>query len=209
MDEEDRLRFVHDLFEFNDQAPVSNTGYFFKGQYIDLRSRYIEKPREKRKFLVKILSFCLMLNHYHLMLNPVVENGITRFMRKLNIGYAKYFNQKYERKGALFEGRYKSILIENNAHFLHLPYYIHLNPLDLSFPEWREGQITNYKEAMKVLEKYRWSSFLDYIGQKNFPSVTQRELLMKFFGGPRNYKKETIGWLKDVNLEEIKDLTLE
>mgnify|MGYP001592290554 FL=1 len=209
LEEEDYLRFVHDLFEFNDREAALNIGYFFKNQYIDLRSRYIGEKRQKRKFLVKILIFCLMPNHYHLLLTPIVEGGITKFMRKLNIGYAKYFNQKYERVGALFQGRYKSIHIQNDSHFIHLPYYIHLNPLDLKFPEWRGGEIKNYKGAIKFLENYRWSSFLDYIGKKNFPSITQRDLLLEFFEGPENYKKETIKWLKEMDLKNIKEATLE
>jgi len=208
MDDEDYLRFIHDLFEFNDKEPTLNIGYLFKNQknqYIDLRSQYIEK----RKFLVNILAFCLMPNHYHLLIRPAVENGITLFMRKLNIGYAKYFNNKYERKGALFEGRYKSILITDQSHFIHLPYYIHSNPLDLKFPGWRNKEIKNYKEAMKFLESYRWSSFQDYIGKKNFPSVTQREFLLEFFEGSPNYKKDTLKWLKEMDWEEIKQTTLE
>jgi len=208
MDDEDYLRFIHDLFEFNDKEPTLNIGYLFKNQknqYIDLRSQYIEK----RKFLVNILAFCLMPNHYHLLIRPAVENGITLFMRKLNIGYAKYFNNKYERKGALFEGRYKSILITDQSHFIHLPYYIHLNSLDLKFPGWRNKEIKNYKEAMKFLESYRWSSFQDYIGKKNFPSVTQREFLLEFFEGSPNYKKDTLKWLKEMDWEEIKQTTLE
>ena len=130
-------------------------------------------------------------------------------MRKLNIGYAKYFNEKYQRKGTLFEGRYKSILIDEEAHFIHMPYYIHVNSLDLKFPEWRNKEIKNYKAAMKFLEDYRWSSFPDYIGKKNFPSVTSREFLLEFFGGTDNYRKDTLGWLKEMNWEDIKDVILE
>jgi putative transposase len=130
-------------------------------------------------------------------------------MKRLNMGYARYFNEKYKRSGALFEGRYKSISLKNEAHFIHLPYYIHLNSLDLKFPEWRDRELKNYQEAMKFLESYRWSSFPDYIGEKNFPSVTQRDFLLEFFEGPEQYKKDTIKWLKEIDLEEIKDLTLE
>ena len=125
------------------------------------------------------------------------------------MGYARYFNEKYKRSGTLFEGRYKSVSVKNEAHFIHLPYYIHVNSLDLRFPEWRDKEIKNYQEAMKFLENYRWSSFPDYIGKKNFPSVTQREFLLEFFGGPEQYKKDTREWLKEMDLEGIKDLTLE
>jgi putative transposase len=215
LDDSDYLRFIHDLFEFNDENPAFNIGHFFnknrkrdEAEYIDVRRQYIER-RRGRKMLVEILAFCLMPNHYHLLLKPKKDSGITEFIKKINGGYAKYFNNKYERTGTLFQGKYKSILVKKDAYFIHLPYYIHLNPLDLKFPEWRDGKIKNYKEAMKFLENYRWSSFLDYIGKKNFPSVTQREFLLRFFGGAEQYKKDTLEWLKEMDLEEIKNLTLE
>ena len=92
-------------------------------------------------------------------------------MTKINIGYAKYFNKKYKRVGALFQGRYKKVLIADNTHFLHLPFYIHFNPLDLSYPEWREDKITDPRGALEFLKSYRWSSHLDYSGIKNFPQL--------------------------------------
>lgn len=208
VDDQDRFRFIHDLFEFNDEAPAVNL--YYKRPLIQ---SYEAKPRkieqQKRKLLVEILAFVVMPNHFHLLLRQIKENGISNFMHKLGTGYTMYFNQKYERAGSLFQGTYKAILVNQEAHFIHLPYYIHLNPLDLKFPEWRDREIKNYKQAMKFLENYRWSSFLDYIGKKNFPSVTQREFLNEFFEGPENYKKDAMKWLKEMDLEEIEDFTLE
>jgi len=208
VDDQDRFRFIHDLFEFNDEAPAVNLYY-----KRPLLQSYEAKPRkieqQKRKLLVEILAFVVMPNHFHLLLRQIKENGISNFMHKLGTGYTMYFNQKYERAGSLFQGTYKAVLVNQEAHFIHLPYYIHLNPLDLKFPEWRDREIKNYKQAMKFLENYRWSSFLDYIGKKNFPSVTQREFLNEFFEGPENYKKDAMKWLKEMDLEEIEDFTLE
>ncbi len=209
-DDEDRFRFIHDLFEFNDEAPAVNLYYkksSLQFQSYEAKLRKIE--REPRKILVDILVFCLMPNHFHLLLRQIKENGIPEFMHKLGTGYTNYFNQKYKRSGSLFQGTYKAVLVEKDAHFIHLPYYIHSNSLDIKFPEWREREIKNYKEVMEFLENYRWSSFPDYIGKKNFPSVTQREFLLDFFGGSEQYKKDTVKWLKEMDLEEIKDLTLE
>jgi len=210
LDDKDRFRFVHDLFEFNDEAPVSNSSYHFYRNSIVTARRYIDdKERKPRKLLVDIHAFCLMPNHYHLLLSPRAEKNVSRFMKKLNMGYSRYFNEKNERVGTLFEGRFKSVLVENQAHFIHLPYYIHLNPLDLMMPEWRERKIGNYKKAINFLESYRWSSHLDYMGQKNFSSVTQREFLLDVFGGNRGYKKSITNWLKELNVKKIKDSILE
>jgi len=212
LEDSDYLRAVHDLFEFNDEEPAKNLKYYFSRhpQYMEVGLPYIERRDKKpRKLLVEILAFCLMPNHFHMMLRQKTHGGITEFMRKFGAGYTNYFNQKYKRVGPLFQGKYKIVHLKQGSHFIHLPYYIHLNPLDLTMPEWRNKEIKSYKKAMKFLESYRWSSFPDYIGVKNFPSITQREFLLKFFAGQAQYKKDILNWLKEINLEEIKPFTLE
>jgi len=210
MDDKDYLRFIHDLFEFNDTKPSLNTNYYFDPQTMKVESRYPKtnaKERESRKLLVEILLFTLMKNHFHLLLKQKVENGIVKFMQKLGTGYTNSFNKKYERVGSLFQGNFKAVMLEEHAHFLHTPHYIHTNPLELS--NYRSP--TPIVEQMEFLENYRWSSFPDYIGKKNYPSVTQREFLLDFFGGEKKYKKETMEWLKgrSKNSLEIKDIILE
>lgn len=207
-DEQDYLRFVHDLFEFNDDKIIGTTSNNFKifNKNNDIVSRNIRKPR---KLLVNIHAFCIMPNHYHLLLSPNIENGISKFLKKLDMGYAKYFNIKYKRRGALFEGRYKSILISKSNHFLNLPYYIHLNPLDLKFSEWRERKLENHDKAIKYLKNYKWSSHLDYLGIKNFPSVTDRKLLLDIFGGENKYEQSIDNWLKEMEMGNMRELMLE
>ncbi len=131
-----------------------------------------------------------MDNHYHLLLSEAQERGVPLFMQKLNMGYAKYFNEKYERSGVLWQGPSKKILIQRDAHFLYIPYYIHLNALDYSHPEWREGKVRSVRKALEALRGYRWSSHLDYLGEKNFPSITERELLAGTIGTKGRYEKE-------------------
>jgi len=153
-----------------------------------------------------------MPNHYHLLLSPAVDNGIPLFIKKLNGGYAKYFNEKYQRTGSLWQGKYKRILIKRDAHLLYIPHYIHLNPLDLSHPEWRRGAVRSISSALAALQKYRWSSHLDYAGKRNFPSVLFKELLRDVLGSPERYKREMCDVLtsaekmsasKDIEIPEI------
>jgi putative transposase len=208
MDDRDYYRFIHDLFEFNDQQKVMDNNYYFN--ILDIRYPEIRnKGRRPRKLLVDLLAFCLMPNHYHLLISPKVESGLSLFMRKLNGGYSRYFNKRHERAGTLFERRYKSVLVEGQAHFIHLPYYIHLNPLDLVAPEWREKKITNLNKTLKFLNGYKWSSHLDYCGKNNFPSVTQRDFLLEVFRGEKGYSKALKNWLKDLSLNKLKGITLE
>lgn len=211
MDDQDHFRFVHDLFEFNNDNLINTSYWTFKKSssagFNDIASRCIDK--KPRKLLVDIHAFCLMPNHYHLLLTPKIESGIPKFMKKVNMGYAKYFNEKYKRKGALFEGRYKSIPVTGEAHFGYILQYIHFNPLDLVAPEWRQNQLANYSKAINFLESYRWSSYLDYAGRGNFPSVTNREVLLDYFGGSDQYRGNMEEFLRELNLESIKALTLE
>jgi len=208
MDDKDYFRFIHDLFEFNDEQKVLDTSYRFNIH--DVRHHEIRQTeRRARKLLVDVHAFCLMPNHYHLLLSSRAENGIPLFMKKLNGGYAKYFNARHERSGTLFERRYKSVSINSQAHFIHLPYYIHLNPLDLFAPEWREGELKDYKGSIKFLDSYRWSSHLDYSGSQNFPSLTSRDFLLEIFGSEKGYRKKIEGYLKDLNLARLKGVMLE
>jgi len=211
LDDKDHLRFIHDLFEFNDLNPALNVAYFYSKstKSMEVSLPYISQMSEPRELLVDLLAFSLMPNHYHLMVRQKRDGGITEFMRKLGTGYTNFFNQKYERAGALFQGCFKAIIVKRESHFMHLPYYIHSNSLDLRFPEWRSGQIKDLDKAIKFLKNYRWSSFPDYIGKNNFPSLTQREFLLEFFGGPERYLADTIKWLNNPDLESANGLILE
>lgn len=193
-DDSDRLRFVHNLFVMNDYAIVAH-------------SNSTQRSR-KRKLLVQIHAWCLMDNHYHLLLSPIDDDmkNLSLFMKKLNMGYAKYFNEKYKRSGYLWQGKYKKIQIQKDGHFLHMPYYIHLNPLDYSHKEWREGSVKNKNKALKELRKYRWSSYLDYIGTKNFPSLITQELLGDTLGSHSAQETEISKIISDEDMATSADI---
>jgi len=206
LDDKDRIRFIHDLFEFNNTEASLKLNYFCKNiSEVGLPNL----ARKQRNILVEILSFCLMDNHFHLLIRQKADKGITEFMRKLGTGYTNYFNHKYERIGALFQGKFKSVHVNMDAHFLYLPIYIHLNPLDFEFEEWREGKVHNYKEALDFLDSYRWSSYMDYTGHKNFPSIIQKDFLLDRLGSEEKQKKEIIDWLKSFNFNLIREIILE
>lgn len=204
IDPNDYIRFIINLYEFNDTTPALNLGRQISVQPIEVR---LQSPRKKE--LVNILTFCLLPNHYHLLAQPNTENGITEFMRKLGTGYTNYFNLRYKRVGPLFQGKFKSILLTREEDFQHLPHYIHLNPLDLKMPEWRDGKITDTKQAFKILERYRWSSLLDYLGIKNFPTVTNRIFLTECIGNPQDFYKRMREWMNQTDFEFIQKVLIE
>jgi putative transposase len=177
LDDSDRARFIHDLYIFNDANPTPN--FIVLGRHDSAR---------QREQLVDIHVYSLMKNHYHILVSERIEGGISLFMKKLNMGYAKYFNEKYERSGALWQGKHRRVFIERDAHFLYIPFYIHLNSLDYVMPEWREGKVQNVQEAIKHLADYRWSSHLDYLGVQNFPSVIRTDVLKPILGAREQYE---------------------
>jgi len=207
LDKDDHFRFVHDLFEFNDEGSANNLYYY---RLPSLKSYEVQPHKiSKRKLLVEIIAFCLMPNHFHLFLRQNADNGIIRFMQKLGTGYTMFFNQKYQRVGGLFQGRFKAVLVEKESHFLYLPHYIHLNPLDIYMPSWRNKKIGNPQRALKFLESYRWSSYLDHAGKKNLPSVISSNLFKKLFGTPKEYRESLLEWIEDMDFADISKVTIE
>jgi len=140
---------------------------------------------EKSNQLVSIGAWVLMSNHFHVLIRQEVDGGITKFMKKLGTGYSMYFNIKYQRQGALFGGPFKSKLIGvNNSYMQHLFGYIHLNPLDIKFPDWQETVGKQIKEKKNFLELYKYSSYLDYVGEKRIEnSILSIKAFPDYFSG--------------------------
>jgi putative transposase len=174
----DYFRMVHDLYELNDKNCTFNSDYCLKHH-----SAQPEKNKE-REMLVEILAFVLMPNHYHLALRQIAENGIVKFMQKLGTGYTVYLNKKNDRVGPLFQGSFQATHINTNSYLQNLLGYIHTNPAALY-----QGS------TLIMMEKYRWSSFPDYIGIKNFPSVTSRDFLLEVMGGSEGVRASANAWL--------------
>ena len=209
LDTRDYARFVHNLYEFNDATEADNLWRLFDS--LGMRDFVNPSFRGERKLLVNIHGWVLMKDHYHLLLSERVVGGISLFLRKLNVGYANYFNARYERKGTLFQGRTKKILIEHQSHFLYILHYLHLNPLDYldGAEKWRlrsKSGIRNADEAMEYLESYRWSSYLDYIGKKNFPSILTTSLFKDALG---DYSESLNEYLRDAEYDNDMTLVLE
>ncbi len=126
------------------------------------------------KKIVEIVAFCLMPNHFHLLIKQTKENGITEFVGKLSNSYTKYYNAKYNRAGPLFQGEFKAVLVESNEQLLHLSRYIHLNPL-ISY-------------LVKKLNQYEWSSYQEYIGD-SFSNNCAKDVILSFYKQPKDYKQ--------------------
>lgn len=127
---------------------------------------------------VNILAFCLMPNHFHLLLEQCVEDGITKFLHKLCTSHAMYFNLSYDRNGALFEPKFKAKHIHNESYYSQISKYIHLNPLDLFIG-------LSCRNKYDLLLNYPWSSLPAYLGQKHPDFLDTR--IIDEFQGPEDY----------------------
>jgi putative transposase len=187
LDTKDYQRFVDLLCAVNREEKF-NFADSIKG--ISTYEKDSENP------LVAIGAYCLMSSHFHILLTPLTENGVSKFMQKLSTAYVMYFNQKYKRTGALFEGKFKSQHAGEDRYLKYLFSYIHLNPIKLIQKDWKEKGIKNKNEAIKFLSEYGYSSFLDYVevtrlqnkilNQKPFPS---------YFFNKKDFLKEIFEWI--------------
>ncbi len=115
---------------------------------IDRRSFLDILGEASQRFSLEVHAYCLMNNHYHLLLKTPRGN-LSRIMRHINGVYTQRYNRRRKVDGSLFRGRYKAILVDSDSYLLHLSKYIHLNPLSANM--------------VSSLEEYTWSSYLAYI----------------------------------------------
>jgi putative transposase len=192
LDEEDSLRFLRNLREFNNK--LIREARDARSKFSELSSGAPELSSENLEPLVEIIVYCLNPNHYHLILKQNSEKGIERFMHKLSTGYTNYFNKKNKRSGALFQGRFKAIHIDSNEYLLLLSAYINKNYFihgyEISPSDWP------------------YCSALDYLGKKN-GTLCKKEIILDQFAvakselNSENY--ENYAQFLDVNANYFKD----
>lgn len=125
------------------------------------------------KKIVEIVAYCLMPNHFHLLLKQVQDQGITEFLSKISNSYTKFFNIKYDRVGPLLQGEFKSVMVETDEQLLHLSRYIHLNPL-IAF-------------LVKDLRGYSWSSYNEYL--EDHDGICTKKEILGFFKNTESYQQ--------------------
>ncbi len=185
LDHVDWLRFAHDLFEFNDSNPALHALYKSEVSEVGARKKVIE-----------VLAYCLMPNHYHLMVRQIEDGGITLFMRKLGTGYTMYFNKKYDRSGALFQGKFKSVAVVRDAQLRYLPHYIHANPSD--------GLGSNEVER---IAQYSFSSAPTYLNRNPYDYIIDPGFLRELY--PDGYPAAFRDWLSAKQIDELTGVTLD
>lgn len=190
-------RGLETIFYYQNENPPLSYSTFLKLSQ-RRRKELLERLKEKKDLLVKIIAFCLMPNHFHFLLKQVQNNGISIFMSNLTNSYTRYFNINHKRVGPLFQGKFKAIRIETDEQLLHVSRYIHLNPY------------TSYVvKTLKELETYPYSSFAEYLNPQK-TDFCHKKIVLENFKSPADYKKFVFNQADyQRRLEEIKHLTLE
>lgn len=160
LDKADHERFVSLLFLCNSGIPLHRS---------DHQGIAIEKifAISRETTLVDIGAYCLMQNHFHLLVHEQTEGGISLFMHKLATAYTLYFNKRHERRGSLFEGTFRAEHASRDEYLKYLFAYIHLNPIGIIEKEWKEHRIGDRDKAEEFLKTYQYSSYFDYADSKN------------------------------------------
>lgn len=161
------------------------------------REDILKKLEENGEEMIEIICFCLMPNHFHLLLKQLQDDGIMIFLKNFQNSYAKYFNMRYQRPGSLFQGRFKAVLIEDDSQLLHVSRYAHLNPYS--------SMVVKDK---KDLLSYPWSSLLQYL--KKSDGFCRPEIVLEQFKSSRDYLNFVFDRADyQRSLEKIKHLTCE
>lgn len=210
MEEADDWRCLQGLCLFNDEKNSNNILWQLeksRGRIsLKILKNYIIK--EDRKPIVRILAYCLMPNHYHLLIEELQEGGITKFMHKFG-GYTFYFNKKYQRSGSLFEGPFGAVLVENETQLQYLLIYINvINPGQLVEPNLKKEGIRDIGAVIKVADEYPWGTHQEYSGKRG-SIIIDKGVLGEIFPTPEKYRDFVKQVLLDKKYQKITHLTLE
>ena len=162
-------RFLQSLEYFNTEEPVG-------GLYLMSFNKNISQKGNSK--LVDYICYCLNPNHFHLIIKQLVDQGVTKIMHRIGTGYTRFFNDKYNSSGSLFQGRFKAKHIDSNEYLLHLSTYINLNT-EAHLLRGSASQLSN-------------SSWDEYVGgskdKKNY-NLCNKDIILSQFKNLSEYKK--------------------
>lgn len=203
-DDNDKWRFLKILCYFNDEFSPENIfrelGFLIKSG----ECRRFERPAiwPQRKPLVKILTYHLATNHFHLLLKEITEKGVSRFMQKLSNGITNYTNTKYNEVGSVFQGSYKAKTINNERQLQYIDAYIQVfNPFELR-PGGINAAIENFDEAFNFALRYPFCSLGESFGKRRL-NILERDIFKEVFPNLDMYKEFARDALMVRNIREI------
>ena len=155
----------------------------FKDQHDFVRFLELLEQRVE-SYSVRVYLYCLMQNHYHLVLETP-EGNLSQFMQSLSTAYTVYYNRRHNRHGHLFDGRYKAKVVEGDEYLNALSRYVHLNPVAIS--SWKNKELA---EKRRHLRNYPWSSYPSYIGKRKKHEYVDYAPILSQMGRQRSDQPE-------------------
>jgi putative transposase len=187
LDTQDKNYFIQALYAALSDFPMQPC----RLSETDIFSHTIEQK------LVSIGAYTLMPNHFHILVRVKDPKDLSLFMNRLQTSYAMYFNKKYERSGRLFEGTYKAKHIADDTYLQYLFAYIHLNPIKIIDKTWKEKGLKDITKAQAFLNKYQFSSYLDYVTVKRPETrILDKTAFPAYFKKKYNMKEYVTWWLE-------------
>ena len=192
-DKSDYMRFILLLYLSNHTDSEKVTTLFDQGLSV---SDIFKKYSKNNDVLVNIGAYCLMPNHFHILVREIKGSGMSKMMQKLLTAYSMYFNRKNERTGGLFESRFKATHVDSDEYLKYLYSYIHLNPVKLIDPMWKENGIKDKIKSKGHLDSYPYSSYLDYRGTKREEgAILNISSFPEYFSKPADFDDFIGDWL--------------
>ncbi|MBI4120364.1 MAG: transposase [Parcubacteria group bacterium] len=186
----DLKRFLQGLDDFNSEEPI---GSIYEKSF-KTKNNQLGSQASK---LVNIIAYCLNPNHFHLVLEQIVDNGITKFMHRQGTGYVKYFNEKYKLSGSLFQGPFKAIHVDSNEYLLHLSTYVNLN---------KEAHGWRYNDALVP----SISSWDEYVNRPpKVGSLCNTDPILSQFKSSDEYRKFALDSLETIRVRKEMQKSLE
>lgn len=178
IDQRDYIRFLFLILYFQSPMPVHNISYtvasFIKHRVFNRVFNNSKEEEVVRTRTVDLTVFTLMQNHFHLIVYERKEDGISSYLQRVQNAYAKYFNNKYQTAGHVFQGPYQAVHVENNEQLLHVSAYVHRNQREMS--KWRNKE-----------HNYPWSSYQDYIHKNRWGKLLSQKIILKQFSDQSEY----------------------
>src|SRR3989338_3237907 len=198
LDRADYRRFLTTLFVANNTAPTRRSDYLYHDDGI--------YELGKEMTLVDIGCYALLPNHFHLLVHEHTEGGMSKFAQRFLTAYTMYFNKRYQRTGPLLGGKFRAEHAKTDRYLKYLYAYIHLNPLSLKHPKWKDAEQIPKKEWVAELTRYQFSSLPDYL--ENMPrkqkAIIKPDAFPDYFGCPEVMLDDLADWItvaKNVKVE--------
>ncbi|MCK9577972.1 transposase [bacterium] len=193
LEKSDYAKFLDYLVDFNNLKPIDKEKLKEERRKSLKRGQALECLDIEDDPLVDVLGFCLMPNHFHLLLRQRMDGGIAKFIQRVATGYVMVFNTKQKRSGCLFQGRFKATHINTQEYLDYLIFYIHFNPLSLIRNSW----LNDKKLLIDFLAEYQWSSHIDYLSMdETSNSPIEKSFFYDNFKNNKVYMKKSKEWLE-------------